>query len=71
ANIDAGWTLARLERKTHTNVFLAHLSQENNRPELAKDTIADILTENGCTLGQDITLHLTYPATISGLPQTK
>lgn len=71
ANIDAGWTLARLERKTHTNVFLAHLSQENNRPELAKDTIAEILTANGCTLGQDITLHLTYPATISGLPQTK
>lgn len=66
ANTDAGWTLARLNRKAHTQVFLAHLSKENNRPELAEDTVATILTEQGCKLGQDITLQLTYPDQISG-----
>jgi phosphoribosyl 1,2-cyclic phosphodiesterase len=68
ANTDAGWALARLNRKAHTHVFLAHLSQENNRPELAEDTVAAILTDQGCKIGQDITLQLTYPQQISGLP---
>ena len=71
ANTDAGWTLARVDRKTHTHVFLAHLSQENNRPELAEDTVAEILTNQGCRLGQEVTLHLTYPEQISGLSEHK
>ncbi|HWR08559.1 MBL fold metallo-hydrolase [Sporomusa sp.] len=71
ANTDAGWALARLNRKAHTDVFLAHLSRENNRPELAEETVANILTTQGCKLGQDITLHLTYPERISGFTQTK
>ncbi len=71
ANTDAGWTLARIDRKAHTHVFLAHLSQENNRPELAEDTVAEILTNQGCRLGQEVTLHLTYPEQISGLSEHK
>ncbi|WP_371364041.1 Putative metallo-hydrolase YycJ [Sporomusa rhizae] len=71
ANTDAGWTLARVDRKAHTHVFLAHLSQENNRPELAEDTVAEILTNQGCRLGQEVTLHLTYPEQISGLSEHK
>ncbi len=67
ANTDAGWTLARLTRKAHTHVFLAHLSQENNRPELAENTVAEILTTQGCRLDEDVTLHLTYPEQISGI----
>ncbi|HWQ62215.1 MAG TPA: MBL fold metallo-hydrolase, partial [Negativicutes bacterium] len=61
ANTDAGWTLARLPRKNHCHVFLAHISQENNRPELAEATVAGILGEQGCTVGTDITISLTYP----------
>lgn len=61
ANTDAGWTLARLPRKNNCHVFLAHLSQENNRPELAEATVAGILGEQGCAVGTDITLDLTYP----------
>ncbi|SMD10433.1 MBL fold metallo-hydrolase [Sporomusa malonica] len=68
ANTDAGWALARLNRKAHTHVFLAHMSQENNRPELAEETVGAILTDQGCKLGQDITLQLTYPQQISGFP---
>ena len=71
ANNDAGWTLANLNRKSHTHVFLAHLSQENNCPELAKDTVAKILTSQGCELDKDISLHLTYPEQVSGLFQDK
>ncbi|SCM82842.1 Metal-dependent hydrolase of the beta-lactamase superfamily I [uncultured Sporomusa sp.] len=71
ANTDAGWTLARLDRKAHTHVFLAHLSQENNSLELAEKTVADILITQGCKLGQDITLHRTYPEQISGLSEHK
>lgn len=70
ANTDAGWTLARLDRKAHTHVFLAHLSQENNCPALAKETVGSILSQAGCTLDKDITLHLTYPAQIAGIGES-
>jgi phosphoribosyl 1,2-cyclic phosphodiesterase len=61
SNVDAGWTLARLERKSRTQVLLAHMSQENNRPELAVDTVKTILSDQGFKLGTEIDLHLTYP----------
>jgi phosphoribosyl 1,2-cyclic phosphodiesterase len=66
SNVDAGWALARMQRKRHTHVFLAHLSQENNCPHVAENTIGGILAEQGLKLGEDIDLHLTYPdATVS------
>lgn len=61
SNYDAGWTLARLERKPTMQVFLAHMSQKNNDPELAMETVSTILTEQGCQLGSEIQLHRTYP----------
>ena len=61
SNNDAAWTLARLPRKQHTHVFLAHLSKENNRHELAHATVSDILRSQGLTIGKDISLHLTFP----------
>ncbi len=61
SNMDAGWTLARLDRKNRTDVFLAHLSQENNRPDIAKNTVSSILAEQGCEVGEDVRLYLTYP----------
>ncbi len=61
SNFDAGWTLAGLKRKPSMQVFLAHLSQQNNDPELAKDTVSSILAKQGCKLGSEIELHITYP----------
>lgn len=61
SNNDAGWLLARLARRSRTKVMLAHLSQENNRPELAEDTVSGILKEQQCEVGQDICLTMTYP----------
>lgn len=43
SNLDAGNLLAQIVDKKLTDVFLAHLSQENNRPTLAKKTVNDIL----------------------------
>jgi len=69
ANTDTGWTLARLDRKSHCHVFLAHMSQENNRPEIAEKTVATILAEQGCRIGTDVTLHITYPDRTAGVEQ--
>ncbi len=46
ANLDAAWALARM-RQVPEHVFLAHLSEENNRPELAKNTIQAVLDQQG------------------------
>lgn len=60
SNNDAGWLLARLAKRNRTRVMLAHLSQENNLPQLAETTVSDILNEQ-CQTGEDITLTMTYP----------
>ena len=46
ANSDAAWALVRLNRRPR-QVFLAHLSEENNRPELAQETVQSILARQG------------------------
>ena len=61
ANTDTGWMLARLPKKPQTQVFLAHLSQENNRPELARATVQNILEAHDRQQAQSVTLHLTHP----------
>ncbi len=37
-------------------IWLGHLSQENNRPEVAYQTVAGILAENGVQAGRDVAL---------------
>lgn len=49
ANTDAAWTLVRMQKKPQ-EVILAHLSEKNNRPELAQKTVADILSRQGIAL---------------------
>ncbi|MFA6849666.1 MAG: MBL fold metallo-hydrolase [Selenomonadaceae bacterium] len=58
SNSDAAWALVRM-KKNHTRVFLAHLSAENNRPKLARDTICNILEKQGDILGSNIDIRLT------------
>lgn len=67
SNNDAGWLLARLSRKNRMGVMLAHLSQENNRPEIAEQTVSGILQEQGCRLGTEVVLKMTYPNSIASL----
>ena len=43
SNVDAGWLLNELVADKPMRVLLAHLSQENNLPSLALNTVAEIL----------------------------
>ncbi len=58
--------LAQLKLKPGLRVFLAHLSQHNNRPELAQATIANYLGQQGYKVGQDIILCQTHPGQAVG-----
>lgn len=67
SNHDAGILLARTPRSRNMQVFLAHLSQQNNHPQLAEQTVTNLLLANGCAVGEDIVLHRTYPDSIASL----
>ncbi len=67
SNHDAGILLARTPRSRNMQVFLAHLSQQNNHPQLAEQTVTNLLLDNGCAVGEDIILHRTYPDRIASL----
>ncbi len=61
SNHDAGTLLARTPRSRFMQVFLAHLSQQNNHPKLAEQTVTNLLLSQGCAVGEDVILHRTYP----------
>ena len=46
ANSDAAWALLRMRKKPEA-VFLAHLSEHNNTPEVAQRTVSDVLMRQG------------------------
>jgi phosphoribosyl 1,2-cyclic phosphodiesterase len=56
SNADSAAFLSDLVRGGTCQVALAHLSQENNTPELAYDTAAQGLLEIGAVPGQDLNL---------------
>lgn len=47
SNEDAGWMLSSIIENKNVNVLLAHLSQENNTPQMALQTVAAILKKTG------------------------
>ena len=47
------------------NFMLAHLSPENNFPELAYQTVSDSLSKLGATVGTDINLRVAPRAEVS------
>lgn len=62
ANADAAWALVRMKKRPQ-QVFLAHLSEKNNTPELAENTVEAILKRQGIVLpirmtAQDKAVHL-------------
>lgn len=67
SNQEAGQVLARSSHSGIRRVFLAHMSQQNNHPTLAMQTVTDILKQNGCQVGEEILLHRTYPANTASL----
>lgn len=61
SNEDAGY-IAReiIKYGTAKNILLAHLSKENNFPDLAYETVRGILESDQIIIGKDINLDLTY-----------
>ena len=58
----AGEALVELmKRGLAEQVYLAHLSQENNQPDLAYLTVQGIMQEAGLEVGKEVKLDLTYP----------
>ena len=60
SNEDTGQALLELIKGKVTHVLLAHLSRENNYPQLAYQTVANILESNGVQIGKDIQVDMTY-----------
>ncbi len=58
SNVVAGHSLASLISGDTGHVTLAHLSAENNRPDIAYATIAKILADNGLDVGGDLDLNV-------------
>lgn len=40
------------------NIWLCHLSGDNNNPEIAYQTISETLSKKGVTIGEDVDLHV-------------
>jgi len=60
SNEDAGEALTEILTGMGENVYLAHLSRDNNMSELAHLTVKNILEEAGMEVGKHIQLHPTY-----------
>lgn len=67
SNIDAGKALIHIlkKHKKERQVLLAHLSHENNFPEMAYQTIKNILEEEKYYIGKDISIHTAMREEIS------
>ncbi|MDO4799777.1 MAG: MBL fold metallo-hydrolase [Bacillota bacterium] len=61
SNEDAGY-IAReiLRRGVLKHILLAHLSKENNFPDLAFETVRGLIEEYGFRVGEDVDLDLTH-----------
>lgn len=60
SNRDAARTLTKLLKGNRENVILAHLSKDNNVPELAFDTVSNTLVEKGMNVKEEVNLGLSH-----------
>jgi phosphoribosyl 1,2-cyclic phosphodiesterase len=60
SNDDAGEILSQVLLGEGEIILLAHLSQENNIPSLAQETVGKFVKKSGINTQKDITLDLTY-----------
>lgn len=58
ANQDCAQALAENMSERMRHVWLCHLSAENNRPDLAYETVAHVLRTNGIQVGTDVLLDV-------------
>ena len=60
SNEDAGNIVSDALSGKNEKILLGHLSRENNFPELAHQTVSNILNEKGIDVCRDISLDLTF-----------
>jgi phosphoribosyl 1,2-cyclic phosphodiesterase len=60
SNEVAGDALTEVLSGNSRDVYLAHLSPDNNMPEIAEITVRGILQQSGINVGTDVVLHDTY-----------
>lgn len=58
SNDDAGKAIVELMGSKYMTIFLGHLSEQNNYPELAYATVSSILAENRINIGKDLKLEM-------------
>jgi phosphoribosyl 1,2-cyclic phosphodiesterase len=58
SNHDCGEAIARHMSEQLRNVWLCHLSEENNHPELARKTVEAVLRSYGIVAGKDFALEV-------------
>lgn len=61
SNDNAGKFLTDVADRMLKYVFLGHLSQENNTPRVAFDTVSNIVTDKGIELGGDFNMWVAPP----------
>ncbi len=57
-NDETGKTAVQLVKSGVNEIILGHLSNENNHPQLAYQTVKDCFAENGIIIGQDVKLSV-------------
>lgn len=69
SNEDAGKAICRIyqENEKHRQIILAHLSGENNFPELAYSTIKNVLEEANYYIGHNMQVHIIKKDIISAV----
>lgn len=69
SNVDAGKALIEIIRshKKGREVLLAHLSHENNFPQMAHQTIKNILEEEEYYIGTDVNIYIALREEVSGI----
>ena len=67
SNETAGNAIIDLVNKNVESILLAHLSRENNFPELAIETVKNILDDEKIIVGEDIGLDLAHRDRVSNI----
>ena len=67
SNVSCGQLLSSAVTDRLRHVFLGHLSEENNRPLIAYETVSSILLSNGIKVNQTFRLHLAVRDAVSTL----
>jgi len=66
-NNDCAEMLARCATSKLKHVWLCHLSEENNHPELARKTVETVLSQHGIIVGRDFELDVLKRTTPMGV----